>query len=45
MDSRDSENTHPHPPERPGWMAIGAIAIFVLAAIVMYLVGVRMLRR
>jgi len=26
-------------------MAIGAIAIFVLAAIIMYLVGVRMLRR
>jgi hypothetical protein len=35
----------PHPPERPGWMAIALIAIFVLVAIVMYVIGARMVKR
>jgi hypothetical protein len=38
------EPSHPHPPERPGWMAIALIAIFVLVAIVMYAVGARLVK-
>jgi len=31
--------------ERPGWMAIVLIAAFVLAGVVIYLVGVHLLKR
>ena len=39
------EPTHQRPPERPGWMAIALIALFVLVAIVMYVVGARLVKR
>ena len=31
--------------ERPGWMAIALIAVFVLTGVVMYWVGVHLLKR
>ena len=43
--SAEFESPHSRPPERPGWMAIALIAIFVLIGVVMYLAGVRFMRR
>jgi hypothetical protein len=31
--------------ERPGWMAIALIAVFVLTGVAMYLIGVYLVRR
>ena len=45
MSSTEPESPHPHPPERPGWMAIALIAIFVLTGVVMYIIGVRLIKR
>jgi hypothetical protein len=36
---------HDHPPEKPGWTAILLIVAFVLAAVLMYLVGARLVKR
>jgi hypothetical protein len=41
----DSENQPAPVKEYPGWMAIALIAAFVLTGVVMYLVGVHLLRR
>jgi hypothetical protein len=41
----DLENQPAPMREYPGWMAIALIAAFVLAGVVMYLVGVHLLKR
>jgi hypothetical protein len=38
-------NTPNHTQGRPGWMAIALIASFVLAAVVMFAIGARLVRR
>jgi hypothetical protein len=43
MSNQENQLT-PHK-ERPGWMAIALIAVFVLAGIAMYLVGVHLIKR
>ena len=45
MSPAEPEPPNPHPPERPGWVAIALIAIFVLTGVVMYIVGVRLIKR
>jgi len=35
----------PHPPERPGWTAIAMIAAFVLAGVLLYVAGARLIHR
>jgi len=41
----DQEYPSAHPKERPGWMAIALIAIFVLTGVAMYLIGVHLFKR
>jgi hypothetical protein len=43
--STEPETANPHPPERPGWVAIALIAIFVLTGVAIYLIGVHLVRR
>lgn len=41
----DQENQPIPQKERPGWMAIALIAVFVLAGVAMYLIGVHLIKR
>ena len=41
----DPENQPAPMREYPGWIAIALIVVFVLAGVVMYLVGVHLLKR
>ena len=41
----DQDNRLIAPKERPGWMAIALIAVFVLTGVAMYLVGVHLVKR
>jgi hypothetical protein len=45
MSSTEPVPPNARPPERPGWMAIALIAIFVLTGIAIYLIGVRLVSR
>jgi len=41
----DQENQFARVKERPGWMAIALIAVFVLTGVAMYLIGVQLIKR
>jgi TolB-like protein len=45
MPQADQQLAHTPPRERPGWMAIAFILVFVLAGVALYLTGVRLVRR
>jgi len=45
MSSTEPESANLRPPERPGWMAIALIAIFVLTGVAIYLIGAHLVRR
>ncbi|HKW97943.1 MAG TPA: hypothetical protein VJN43_09410 [Bryobacteraceae bacterium] len=39
-------NSAPHTPrERPGWMALALIALFVLGGVALYVIGARLVAR